>query len=72
MSDEVYFHLSGFVNRQNLGFYADSNPQLLEKSVHRQKIIGWCAIGASIGIVGHFFKMFKQVYSLSMPSDIGI
>ncbi|KAJ4427242.1 hypothetical protein ANN_24860 [Periplaneta americana] len=37
MSDEAKFHLSGFVNKQNLRYYADKNPQLLhDKSLHSQ------------------------------------
>ena len=73
MTDEANFHLSGFVNKQNLRYYAERNPQLLhEKPLHSQKIVVWCAIGVSIGIVGpYFFKTIKNVHSLSMPSGIG-
>ncbi|PSN51357.1 hypothetical protein C0J52_07923 [Blattella germanica] len=41
MTDEANFHLSGFVNKQNLRYYAERNPQLHhEKPLHNNPTQG--------------------------------
>ena len=39
MSDEVHFHLNGFVNKQNCRFWAADNPQEPhQRPLHRSKV----------------------------------
>lgn len=55
MSDEAWFHLSGYVNSQNSRYWATQNPNLLfEQPLHDQKIGVWCAMTAK-RIVGPIF-----------------
>ena len=54
-SDEAHFHLSGYVNKQNMRYWADSNPRHLHQSpLHSPKVTVWCAI-SSARIVGPWF-----------------
>ena len=55
MSDEAYFHLSGFVNKQNFRYWSATNPiELHERPRHCSKVTVWCAI-SSFGIIGPKF-----------------
>ena len=55
MSDEAYFHLSGFVNKQNFCYWSATNPiELNERPLHCSKVTVWCAI-TSYGIIGPYF-----------------
>jgi hypothetical protein len=56
-SDEAHSHLSGYVNKQNFGYWAEETPRLLHQSpFHSQKVTVWCGL-SSFGILGHpFFK----------------
>ena len=48
MSDEAHFHVSGFVNKQNVRYWSQANPRALhEKPLHSPKVTAWCAV--SIG-----------------------
>jgi Helix-turn-helix domain (DUF4817) len=54
-SDEAHFWLDGYVNKQNMRFYATENPHLsISRPLHPQKTTVWCALSA-IGIVGPIF-----------------
>lgn len=54
-SDEAYFHLSGYVNKQNCRIWGEENPQeIQERPLHAQKVIVWCALWAG-GVIGPYF-----------------
>ncbi|GFY47670.1 putative DD41D transposase [Trichonephila inaurata madagascariensis] len=54
-SDEAHFWLNGFVNKQNMRYWAGENPHVLnEKPLHPQKITVWCGLHAG-GIIGPYF-----------------
>jgi hypothetical protein len=53
--DEAYFHLSGFVNKQNFRFWSAINHiELHKRPFHSCKVTVWCAI-SSFGIIGSYF-----------------
>ena len=51
-SDEAHFHLCGSVNKQNMRYWADTNPrELHQRPLHSRKVTVWCSIssGRTIG-----------------------
>lgn len=63
-SDEAYFKLNGFVNRQNYRTCSSENPRLIvEKLIDPQSITVRYGFWAG-GIIGSFF--FKNVSSQAM------
>lgn len=55
MTDEAHFHLSGFVNKQNMRYWSSVNPQELhQRPLHSPKVTVWCGVGV-FGIVGPYF-----------------
>ncbi|GFU79262.1 putative transposable element [Trichonephila clavipes] len=56
-SDEAYFWLKGYVNKQNCRIWSEANPQVyLETPLHPEKLTVWCALWSG-GIIGpYFFK----------------
>lgn len=57
MTDEAHFTLSGAVNRQNLRFYCEENPQIVhEEPLHDQKVTVWCGVSAAKVIGPYFFE----------------
>ena len=55
MSDEAYFHLDGYVNKQNCLFWAAENPpELHQRPLHTAKVSVWCGI-SKVGIDGPYF-----------------
>ena len=55
MTDEAYFHLSGFVSKQNMRYLSPVNPkELHEITLHSPKMTVCCGVGA-FGIVGRYF-----------------
>lgn len=55
MSDEAHFHLSGFVNKQDMRYWSQVNPKKIhEKPLHSPKVTVWCGIG-TFGVVGPYF-----------------
>ncbi|GFY33452.1 DUF4817 domain-containing protein [Trichonephila clavipes] len=56
-SDEAYFWLSGYVNKQNCRIWSEANPQVyVETPLHPEKLTVWCTLWAG-GIIGpYFFK----------------
>lgn len=51
-SDEAYFQLEGYVNKQNYRFWGTTNPHVtLAKPLHPKKLLVWCAINAR-GVFG--------------------
>lgn len=60
-SDEAHFHLSGYVNKQNMRYWAANNPrELHQRPLHSPKVTVWCAI-SSVGIVGPWFFEENQL-----------
>ena len=55
MSDEAYFHLGGYVNKQNCRIWASENlKMLIEKPLCPQRVTVWCGFWAE-GIIGPCF-----------------
>jgi len=45
MTDEAHFHLSGFVNKQNMRYWSPVNPnELQEMPLHSPKLTIWCGV----------------------------
>lgn len=64
MSDEAWFHLSGYVNSQNNRYWAASNPhRFTESSLHPLKIGVWAVISGE-RIFHRFFegRVNSQIY----------
>jgi hypothetical protein len=61
MTDEAHFHLSGFVNKQNMRYRSPVNPkELQEMQLLSPKVTVWCGVG-TFGIVGpHFFENYNE------------
>ena len=53
-SEEAHFHLSGCVNKQNMGCWSERNPrELQERSLHSDRVTVWCAI-SRVAIIGPY------------------
>lgn len=62
-SDEVYFHINGFVNHQNCHYWDSENPKIKhQKPMHSPKVTVWVEISAR-GIIVHFFALLKKVFN---------
>ena len=60
-SDEAHFHLCGSVNKQNMRYWAYTNPrELHQRPLHSPKVTVWCAISSS-GIIGPWFCEENEV-----------
>ncbi|PNF24557.1 hypothetical protein B7P43_G05389 [Cryptotermes secundus] len=54
-SDEAHFHLSGYVNNQNMRYLSSNNPrELHERPLHSDKVTVWCAL-SRVGVIGPYF-----------------
>jgi hypothetical protein len=57
LSDEVWFHLSAYVNSQNSRYWSTENPhQFVETPLHAQKLGVWCAVSTR-WIITVFFHL---------------
>ena len=66
-SDEVHFHLSGYVNKQNCRIWGTENPHVfVEKPMHPQRVTVWCGLWSG----GHSLKMRQEPPLQSMASAI--
>ncbi|GFW69955.1 DUF4817 domain-containing protein [Trichonephila clavipes] len=46
-SDEAYFWLNGYVNKENCRIWSEANPQVyVETPLHPEKLTVWCALWA--------------------------
>ena len=53
-SDEAYFHLGGYVKKQNSRICDSENPKMIiEKLLYSQRVIVWCGFWAG-GIIGPY------------------
>jgi len=69
MSDEAYFHLTGYVNKQNYRYWADSNPkEVNERPLHSSKVMVWCAV-SSHGVIGPYFFENEERITMTVTSD---
>ena len=66
-SDEAYFHLDGYVNKQTCRYWSTENPrELHQKSLHSQKVAVWCALSKT-GIIGPYF--FEDEYGQAVTTN---
>jgi hypothetical protein len=55
MTDETYFHLSGYVNKQNFRYWSPDSPRKMhQRSLHSSKVTVCCGV-ASFGVVGPYY-----------------
>ena len=67
VSDKSYFHLVGFINKQNCRYYVAENLQRLhEQPLHSPKVTVWCAVSKKLIIDPDFFE--EQVYTVTVNS----
>ncbi|KAG5323085.1 TC3A transposase, partial [Pseudoatta argentina] len=67
-SDEAHFHLCESANKQNMRYWADTNPRVLhQRPLHSPKVTVWCAI-SSAGIIGPWFFEENEV-AVTVNSD---
>ena len=54
-SDEAHFHISGYVNKQNMRYWSPNNPhELHQRPLHCERVTVWCAF-SRVGIIGPYF-----------------
>ena len=69
MNDEAYFHLSGYVNKQNFRYRAPENPQELHQCpLHSERLAVWCGI-ASFGVLGPYFFEDNEGAAVTVTSE---
>jgi len=69
MSDEAHFHLTGYVNKQNYRYWADSNPkEIHERPLHSSKVTAWCAV-SSHGVIGPYVFENEERITIAVTSD---
>jgi hypothetical protein len=75
LTDEAWFHLSGYVNKQNYRIWRNENPHnYIVTVLHPQKIGVWCAISRR-RIIGPFFfetTINTEAYQKTYPTIHGI
>ena len=69
MTDEAYFHLSGYMNKQNYRYWAPENPQELHQHpLHSEGLTVWCGI-ASFGVLGPYCFEDKDDAAVTVTSE---
>ena len=69
MTNEAYFHLSGYVKKQNYRYWAPENPQELPQlSLHSERLTVWCGI-SSFGVLGTYFLEDNEVAAVTVTSE---
>lgn len=57
MGDEAHFHLSGYVNKQNMRFWGTENPRVVHQCcLHPVKVTIWCGVHAEKVLGPYFFE----------------
>ncbi|GFY17008.1 disks large homolog 1 [Trichonephila clavipes] len=68
-SDEAYFWLNGYVNKQNCRIWSEANPQVyVETPLHPEKLTVWCALWAG-GIIGPYFFKNDEGHNVTVNGD---
>ena len=69
MTDEAYFHLSGYVNKQNYRYWPPENPQEIHQHpLHSESLTVWCGI-ASFGVLGPYFFEDDEGEAVTVTSE---
>ena len=69
MTDETYFHLDDYVNKQYAKFWASENPKVIhQRPLHAAKVTVWCGITFS-RIVGPYFFEDANDNEVSINGD---
>jgi len=67
-SDEAHFHISGYVNKQNVHYWSGANPrEIHQRPLHSARVTVWCTI-SRIGIIGPYF-FDEDNYTVSVNSE---
>jgi hypothetical protein len=68
MSDEVHFHTSGYVNKQNCRFWASDNlHQLHQHPLHNVKVTVWFTVSSG-GSMGPCFSEDKKGRTITVDA----
>ncbi|GFV39623.1 DUF4817 domain-containing protein [Trichonephila clavipes] len=68
-SDEAYFWLNGYVNKQNCRIWSEANPQVyVETPLHPEKLTVWCALWAG-GIIDPYFFKNDEGHNVTVNGD---
>ncbi len=65
VSDEAWFHWTGYINARNYCFWSSENPHIFqESSLHPEKIGVWCVISRCrfIGLIFFTSTVSAEVY----------
>ena len=69
-SDEAHFHLSGYVNRQNMRFWGSENPHdSVEAPKTRARVTVFVALGQDAGLIGPYFFEDKEGVAETIKTD---
>ncbi|GFU55029.1 uncharacterized protein TNCV_425381 [Trichonephila clavipes] len=69
LSDEAFFWLNGYVNKQNCRIWSEANPQVyVETPLHPEKLTVWCALWAG-GIIGPYFFKNDEGHNVIVNGD---
>ena len=69
MSDKAHFHLTGYMNKQNYRYWADSIPkEVHERPLHSSKVKVWGA-ASSHGVIGPYFPENEERITMTVTSD---
>jgi hypothetical protein len=69
MTDEAHFHLSGYVIKQIVGYWAPDNPRKMhQRPFHSSKVTVYCGV-ASFGVIGPY-SFEDQNGDTATPDDM--
>lgn len=68
--DEIHFHLSSFVNKQNCCYWAENTPMSYTRShfMSQTKVTVWCTV-TSNRIIGPFFFQNENGMTMTVNSN---
>jgi len=68
-SDEAHFWMSGFVNKQNMRYWNENNPQVIQElQMHPQRVTVWCGLWSG-GIIGPYFFENQQRNAITVNGE---
>lgn len=78
ITDEAHFYLHGDVNKQNVRYWSDENPRLInEEPLHSPKVTVWMGI-AEWGVIGPYFfdgtvngERYRQLLNEFVRPELG-